>query len=535
MNVKYSYGTAGFRYHHKIIEEELAHSIGEFLGLLNRHLNMSFGIMITASHNSIEDNGVKIISDNGEMIDENIEKLITEYCNGTIMIKKNIINMIKETSVANLHNNSKKNGITLERPRISIGMDNRPSSLKIMEKIEDGLLFSFPFIEVDTLGCSSTPLVHYHMVHPNQYFMNIPFYFKKWIYDRRYDNVLLIDCANGIGGSVFSHIYNIISDNLICYIRNGGNTSEEISMLNNKCGSEYVQKEREIPISFDKDKDHSQRIAHFDGDADRLVYTMIEKDTGKVHLLDGDKIGVLITLFIQKELEILTDFGKTRMGFIQTAYANGASTEYVKNVLRVDTKYSATGVKNLHHIAKNYDIGVYFESNGHGTVLFSELWLRRLDDYYSKLCENIDLNNNEYMIKISAINNLYNLSRLINQYTGDAITNLLTVEGILFKSGITTEEWINMYDEKPNLLWKVKVNNKSVFKPCDDETRLLEPIEFQNKIDEIINNYNSRSFNVRCFVRPSGTENCVRIYCESDNSYILNEIKSKINRLFDEL
>ena len=30
-----------------------------------------------------------------------------------------------------------------------------------------------------------------------------------------------------------------------------------------------------------------------------------------------------------------------------------------------------TGVKHLHHKAKDFDIGVYFEANGHGTVIFS--------------------------------------------------------------------------------------------------------------------------------------------------------------------
>ena len=30
-----------------------------------------------------------------------------------------------------------------------------------------------------------------------------------------------------------------------------------------------------------------------------------------------------------------------------------------------------TGVKHLHHKALEYDIGVYFEANGHGTVIFS--------------------------------------------------------------------------------------------------------------------------------------------------------------------
>ena len=31
-----------------------------------------------------------------------------------------------------------------------------------------------------------------------------------------------------------------------------------------------------------------------------------------------------------------------------------------------------TGVKYLHHKAVEYDIGVYFEANGHGTAIFSD-------------------------------------------------------------------------------------------------------------------------------------------------------------------
>ena len=34
-------------------------------------------------------------------------------------------------------------------------------------------------------------------------------------------------------------------------------------------------------------------------------------------------------------------------------------------------KCVATGVKHLHHAAQEFDIGVYFEANGHGTVLLA--------------------------------------------------------------------------------------------------------------------------------------------------------------------
>ena len=59
------------------------------------------------------------------------------------------------------------------------------------------------------------------------------------------------------------------------------------------------------------------------------------------------------------------------MGLVQTAYANGSSTEYIVNTLGVEVACAATGVKHLHHRALEFDVGVYFEANGHGTVVFS--------------------------------------------------------------------------------------------------------------------------------------------------------------------
>lgn len=66
------------------------------------------------------------------------------------------------------------------------------------------------------------------------------------------------------------------------------------------------------------------------------------------------------------------------MGVVQTAYANGSSTRYLKEVLGLDVKLAKTGVKHLHHLAESFDIGIYFEANGHGTVLFSPQLLNTL-------------------------------------------------------------------------------------------------------------------------------------------------------------
>ena len=67
-----------------------------------------------------------------------------------------------------------------------------------------------------------------------------------------------------------------------------------------------------------------------------------------------------------------------QVGIVQTAYANGASSQYIREQLRLETAVTATGVKHLHAAAERFDIGIYFEANGHGTVLFRPALIERL-------------------------------------------------------------------------------------------------------------------------------------------------------------
>lgn len=52
----------------------------------------------------------------------------------------------------------------------------------------------------------------------------------------------------------------------------------------------------------------------------------------------------------------------------------------MSHIVGVALHVCTPGVKYLHHEAKVFDIGVYFESNGHGTVLFKPALLQRLQD-----------------------------------------------------------------------------------------------------------------------------------------------------------
>lgn len=105
---------------------------------------------------------------------------------------------------------------------------------------------------------------------------------------------------------------------------------------------------------------------------------MPSESSNRINLVDGDKILSLFAIFIKEQLTILAartkatkiDFQPT-LGVVQTAYANGASTQYLKE-LGLEVVFTPTGVKYLHEKAADYDIGIYFEANGHGTILFSD-------------------------------------------------------------------------------------------------------------------------------------------------------------------
>lgn len=61
-------------------------------------------------------------------------------------------------------------------------------------------------------------------------------------------------------------------------------------------------------------------------------------------------------------------------------YANGGATAFLRE-RELEIVFTKTGVKYLHHAALEFDIGVYFEANGHGTVVFSTSFMERVTSY----------------------------------------------------------------------------------------------------------------------------------------------------------
>lgn len=248
-----------------------------------------------------------------------------------------------------------------------------------------------------------------------------------------------------------------------------------------------------------------------DGDADRIVYYFNEGSSFR--LLDGDRIATLAAAFFA---DLLRDSGLTdqlRIGIVQTAYANGAATKYVKDGLKMEAVCTPTGVKYLHHAAARFDIGVYFEANGHGTVLISDSARKTMTDYQPKS-----------PAQESALNTLKAMSDLINQTVGDALSDMLMVEVILAHKGWSPKEWLNTYTDLPNRLVKVEVRDRSIFKTTDAERKLESPAGLQGIIDNIVGQYRSG----RSFARASGTEDVVRVYAEASSRTEADALAQKV-------
>jgi phosphoacetylglucosamine mutase len=167
----------------------------------------------------------------------------------------------------------------------------------------------------------------------------------------------------------------------------------------------------------------------------------------------------------------------------------------------------------LHHEAEKFDVGVYFEANGHGTVLFSKEAIQAFKTFEASTLEGA-----KALLTLSA------LADLINQTVGDALSDLLLVQAILTTLGKSFDDWDKEYTDLPSRQEKVKVQNRNLFVPINADTELAEPTGIQDKIDALVKGYNAG----RCFVRPSGTEDIVRVYAEASTRAETDELAFKV-------
>ncbi|KAG6336094.1 hypothetical protein ID866_2991 [Astraeus odoratus] len=495
---KYQYGTAGFRTLGKVLDSVLFR-VGILAALRSKKLDgKTIGVMVTASHNPEPDNGVKLVDPRGEMLESSWESHATVLANASstdelISALRDLIKVVK---------------IDMSKPaRVVYARDTRPSGPELVSALEDGL--TAMSAEVRNAGITTTPILHYLVRAINTkgtkdaygedseegYYIKLSGAFNKLVAGRPACSPLLIDCANGVGALAAQELSRYLRNSLPIELEN---TAINIpGALNNSCGADFVKVNQKLPPSLADILQPGQRGCSLDGDADRLIYFYLD-ERRQFHMLDGDKITTLVASFIVDLVRIIGLEEKLRVGVVQTAYANGSSTKYLCE--RLPVKCVPTGVKHLHHAAEQYDVGVYFEANGHGTVVFSQ-----------SAQELIFSHKPSTPAQSTALTNLQHIVNVINQTVGDALSDMLLVEAVLAHRSYGAAEWDSLYSDLPNRLVKVLVSDRNAFKTEDAERRLVNPRGLQAKIDELVKKYDGG----RSFVRPSGTEDVVRVYAEA--------------------
>ncbi|RDD37516.1 Phosphoacetylglucosamine mutase [Trichoplax sp. H2] len=500
--VKFTYGTAGFRTKADLLEPVMFR-MGLLAALRSKATQASIGVMITASHNPVEDNGVKLIDPMGEMLKDSWESYATSLAN----CRAEDLGSALEAIV-------KETGLDLNaKSCVCLARDTRPSGLKLAEAVIEGA----KCIQKDyqDYGILSTPQLHYivRCINTNGqygepteegYYRKLSNAFLKLQIGDQAKLGVKVDGANGVGADKIKQLQKYLGNSVNISVFNDGTSGK----LNDKCGADYVKINQCLPEGI-RVQPHEKCVS-FDGDADRILYFYIGKDN-EFKLLDGDKMSTLIASFI-KDLLSKANL-KLNLGVIQTAYANGRSTEYLQKSVDVPVSCVKTGVKHLHHKALEYDIGVYFEANGHGTVIFSDVAVEKIKSVKSK-----------------EMSELLDFINLVNETVGDAISDFLVIETILNRKGYNLNDWNSMYSDLPNRQLKVKVKDRTVIKTIKAETETTSPEGLQEEINKLVSAVKAG----RSFVRPSGTEDVVRVYAEAETRSLTDELAYAVaNKVYD--
>ncbi|KAK3163292.1 hypothetical protein QOZ80_1AG0001760 [Eleusine coracana subsp. coracana] len=476
---RFSYGTAGFRAGGATMAPAVCRAA--ILAALRsaKIVGAATGIVITASHNPVRDNGVKIADPDGGMMDQRWEPFADALANAPDpdALLQLVLQFAKDEEIP-------LGGGGQHTAQVLLGRDTRPTGEYLLDAALQGINAVVGARAID-MGILTTPQLHWMVRSKNK----------------------------GIKASESDYFTQLIDSfrRLLELVPKDKGGDELAKKLIVDGANDFVQKERVIPHGFSSE-DVGVRCASLDGDADRLVYfRMSSTSDNRVDLVDGDKILSLFALFIREQIDIINKNDDeanrswpAKLGVVQTAYANGASTKFLKN-LGLEVALTPTGVKYLHKKALEYDIGIYFEANGHGTVLFSEDFISQLESVSKKLCSETAVAQHQAAMRLLAA------SQLINQAVGDALSGLLLVEAILQYKGWSFQNWCELYSDLPSRQLKVKVEDRTAIVTTNAETKVSQPSSLQELIDMETANYTHG----RCFVRPSGTEDVVRVYAEA--------------------
>ena len=521
------YGTAGFRDRAALPLDPTFVRMGMMAVARSRSCaNQAVGVMITASHNPEPDNGLKLVDPDGGMLSQAWEPQCEALTNADSAAEAlRLLQLLEEQST--------EESAVEGQPTVYLARDTRPHSLALMGCVRAGVEAAGGVVR--DLGEAATPLLHFAVASANgggpagapaadeqgnwsaslthaHYYHTLAKGFADLMSTTGVSAAgsapafsVVLDASFGVGSlaveAMVLQLAAMGAEGLLSVdLRNKAGDGP----VNEGCGAELVQKGLVPPCGVSAGADAGKTLVSFDGDADRVVFHTFLGDSAEGDgwtLLDGDKIACLLAESLQTELQA-AGMGAEHysLGAVQTAYANGAASDYLR-AAGVPVVMAKTGVKHVHHKALQFDCGVYFEANGHGTVLFSEKLVKGIGEL------EVEGDSRAHL----AAHRLRALLLAINSSVGDALSDAMVALACLAVRGWTLQDWIRSYTDYPSRQLKLAVQNKSLITCSEDETTALSPPALPVALAAAA----AKVKQGRCFVRPSGTEDVVRVYAEA--------------------
>jgi phosphoacetylglucosamine mutase len=351
---------------------------------------MDMGVMVTASHNDESYNGVKLSNPDGSMIDDVQERLLVEWVNERSLDKWRA-KLVQEWISTSTSTRSTTTSSTSTHATLHVGRDTRSHSPRLAQLVVQGA--EAMGARVHDHGTLTTPMLHHVVLHSNAdsylppsippaptragYIHNLAHAYCSLLTTTTSTSSstssssrpdLQVDGACGVGYEATREVIEAIATLMASSTSSPPSTTTTTTTpfqsrihawnaptdgpLNTNCGSEHVQKQLQAPEWYRQTPTDTSYCCSLDGDADRIVFFAqppSQQQQQQQHnqnqnpnewiLLDGDKISVLIAHVLTQKLEAVYQkldkdatkrLPKITMGVVQTAYANGASTDYLK-------------------------------------------------------------------------------------------------------------------------------------------------------------------------------------------------------------